>query len=347
VDDLNFSGRTNKVLKLCRKAGVDCFSEEMTQEQIEDYNHKPFLDSKVFMSISPRPDSDVYTKTFLIPVEGGLVTGYFFEKLVNNTGGGLKSLIICFHGGGWTFGNMDRHSIFCNHVCSITGASVLSVDYRLAPAFKFPTALDDCYATLVWAEKGTRYWGVDPDKVYLMGEGAGGNLAIGVAKMARDLKGPHIAGMALMSPVTDCRMRTKSYEEFADGPVLTAKVMAALIKNYQREPKDIMDPKFSPLLSKDLSRLPGTLVFVADHDVLSDDGRLFAQALMDADTPVKLLEIKDTFHGFYQYPEATGTEEFDNALRQFFGGRNLSNIELLTNKQRRRIENNKVKTLFG
>jgi acetyl esterase len=123
--------------------------------------------------------------------------------------------------------------------------------------------------------------------------------------------------------------------------------MAALIKNYQREPKDIMDPKFSPLLSKDLSRLPGTLVFVADHDVLSDDGRLFAQALMDADTPVKLLEIKDTFHGFYQYPEATGTEEFDNALRQFFGGRNLSNIELLTNKQRRRIENNKVKTLFG
>lgn len=341
MDDLNFSRRTNKVLRLYEKAGVNCLADVKTPEQIEEYNRMPLLDNKMFRSISHRQDKNVISRTFIIPVDGGAVTGYFFEKLMNNTGGGLKSLIVYFHGGGWAFGNMDVYNAFCNHVCSITGASVLSVDYRLAPGFKFPTGLEDCYATLVWAERGTRYWGVDPDKIFLMGDCAGGNLAIGVAKMARDSKGPDLAGMALLCPVTDCRMRTKSYEEFAEGPVLTAKVMTSLINNYQREPKDILDPRFSPMLSKDLSRLPATLIIIADNDILSDDGRIFAQALESADTPVKLLEMNDTFHGFYLFPDATGTEESDNALRQFFGGRSIANVQMMNNRQLRRSEHSK------
>lgn len=328
---------------MCRKVGLDCFDEESPlEEQVEDYNRKSFMEKRAFRSISHRPDRNVYTKTFLIPVDEGVVTAYCFEKLANNTGNGLKSLIVYFHGGGWTLGNMDKHNLFCNHICAITGASVLSVDYRLAPAFKYPVPLRDCYSALLWAEKGVRYWGVDPDRIYLMGDCAGGNLAIGVSRMARDQKGPRIAGMVLLCPITDCRMRTKSYEEFAEGPALSAKLMNFFIKNYQREPKDIMDPDFSPMMAKDLSRLPESLIIVADNDVLSDDGRIFAQALEAADTPVKLLGAQDTFHGFYFYPEATGTEGFDNALRLLFQGRKISNIELLDNKAFRRGESAKA-----
>ena len=336
VENPSFSRKSNKVLATCRRLGVDMLLDEMTPEQIEGANRRSLLDNPQYRKISHKEDRNVYSKTFIIPVEDGQVTGYFFEKPAIRTGAGLKSLIVFFHSGGWMLGNMDKHILFCNHICSVTGASVLSVDYRLSPAFRFPTALHDCYATLEWASRGARYWGIDPDRIYLMGDCAGGNLAIGVSRLSRDQKGPRIAGQILFCPVTDCRMRTKSYEEFADGPVLSAKTMNFFIKNYQREPKDILDPEFSPMLSKDLSRLPPTLIITADHDVLCDDGRIFAQALEEADTPVKLLQARDTFHGFYHYPKATGTSEVDNALRLFFRGRSLKNIELLTNAQMRK-----------
>ena len=119
---------------------------------------------------------------------------------------GQNSLIVLFHDGGWMLGNMRKSNAICSNICNTTGATVLSIDYRLAPQFKFPIPLEDCYQAFLWAAQGARYWKVDPDKIYVMGNCAGGNLAASVSRLARDRKGPKIAGQILFSPVADGRI---------------------------------------------------------------------------------------------------------------------------------------------
>ena len=95
---------------------------------------------------------------------------------------------------------MAKCRAVASNICYETGATVLAVDYRLAPSFKFPTAIEDCYEAFTWAAQGARYWKVDPDKIYLLGYCSGGNLALGVSRLARDRKGPKITGQILLSP---------------------------------------------------------------------------------------------------------------------------------------------------
>lgn len=140
-------------------------------------------------------------------------------------------------------------------------------------------------------------------------------------------------------------MRTQSYSDFKDSPTLTLKEMIFYIKSYQKEPKDILHPNFSPLLSKDHSRLPPTLIITAEYDPLLDDGKLYAEALKSADTPVRYLECKQTVHGFVNFPAADGSEETESAIIQFLSGKPLDQIELLTAKQLRRRNREERKSL--
>jgi acetyl esterase len=140
-------------------------------------------------------------------------------------------------------------------------------------------------------------------------------------------------------------MRTQSYEKYKDSPTLTDKQMAFFINSYQREPKDILNPSFSPLLGKDHSRLPQTLIIGAEYDPLHDDGMLYADALASADTPVKYLEVKKTVHGFINYPKATGTEETECAIIQFIGGRPVEQVALISRKEWARAQNRELKKI--
>jgi len=306
--------------------------EGLTPKRIEEINDISIPNNLLIRKLLGKSARNIDTKTFIIPVTDGMVTGYFFEKQGSRDISDLTPLIVFYHGGGWIWGNMDLYNFFCAHLADITGASVLSVDYRLAPKNKFPTAVEDCYDTLLWAAAGCRYWKTDPDRIYLVGDSAGGNLAAVVSRLARDRKGPSIAGQVLLYPVTDGRMRTASYEKYKDSPTLSDKQMAFFINSYQREPKDILNPNFSPLLGKDHSRLPQTLIIGAEYDPLHDDGMLYADALSSADTPVKYLEVKKTIHGFINYPKATGTEETECAIMQFIGGRPVEQVALISRK---------------
>ena len=154
----------------------------------------------------------------------------------------------------------------------------------------------------------------------------------------RDRKGPKIAGQILISPMTDGRLRTESYEKFQDCPTLTKKNMTFFIQNYSREPKDILDPLFSPLLAKDHSRLPETLIICADNDPLLDDSRLYAEALASADTPVKCLVCKDTVHSFIDFPDLEEWKDCMYAISTFIGGRSVSGIEMLSKEERKALE---------
>lgn len=329
--------KLHRMLQRYKKIFGDIEGSEMSEEQIAQINQRSIPNNWLTRSLFKKPAKRIETSTFIIPVEDGMVTGYFFQRRDNMPKQltSLRPLIIFYHGGGWVWGNMDLYSFICARIASITSAAVLSVDYRLAPKYKFPTAVEDCYNTLIWAAQGARYWKVDPERIFLMGDSAGGNLAAVVSRLSRDRKGPHIAGQILIYPVTDGRLRTPSFNKFKDSPTLTGKEMQFFIKNYQSEPKDILNPNFSPLLSKDHSRLPATLIITADNDPLLDDGRLYAQALDSADTPVKYLECKNTVHGYLAFPAAPGTEETESAIMQFIGGRQIQQVELLTRKQLR------------
>ncbi len=299
--------------------------------RIQQINSLPM--DRHFKRLLGRKPRSIEEETFIIPLQDGAITGYLFRTRSHRETSDASALIIFFHGGGWIFGNMDMYNIFCARLADRMQATVLSVDYRLAPTYKFPTATEDCYQTLLWAAAGSRYWKVDPDQIYLMGDCAGANLAAVVSRLARDRKGPKLAGQILVCPITDCRMRTPSYETHKDSPTLTEKMMSFYINQYAKEPKDILNPNFSPMLGLDQSRLPDTLVITAEYDPLCDDGILYAKQLKENDTRANCLEVKNTVHGFICYPQATGTDEALCAISQFIGGRPVEQVELLRTGQ--------------
>ncbi len=340
------SRRMKRVLRLSDKILGTYDVTELSETQIHEINKRSVPYNRKTKALFGKKQKNIEHNTFIIPVEGGALTGYFFMPKSSAAPriSSLRPLIIFYHGGGWVLGNMDVYTYVCSRIASITNAAVLSVDYRLAPNHTFPTAAEDCYASLLWAAQGARYWKVDPERIFVMGDSAGGNLAAVVCRMARDRKGPSIAGQALIYPVTDGRMRTPSYQQHKESPTLTMKTMQFFIKSYQTEPKDTLNPLFSPLLAKDHSRLPPALIIGAEYDPLLDDGKLYADCLASADTPVTYLEIPHGLHGSYLYPKADGTDEIDSALRQFISGRSLQNISLIKmkelNRQNRREQNN-------
>ncbi len=307
--------------------------DKLTVERIEEMNQRDVAATRPARRYLHKMPKDISKTTYVIPVNEGMVTAYFFNSTEGLTQTSQKPLIIYFHGGGWVFGNMDLYGTYCAHLAQITGACVLLVDYRLAPKYKFPIPVEDCFDTYLWALQGIRYWKVDPDRVFLAGDSAGGTLAAGVSSLCRDRKAVPPSGQILIYPCTDGRLRTESFAQYSDSPTLSDKQMRFYVENYQREPKDILSPLFSPLLATDLSRLPDTLVIGAEFDPLKDDGRLYAEALNEAGSTAQYLELKDTVHGFALYPNATGSEEADCMIRQFTSGRPCQKVQAVTESE--------------
>ncbi len=325
MPEYKLTRRQRKIVQLSSKF-VAKNPDGLTDDLINDINQ---------MNIKPREarrilctSKHIITQTFVIPVTDGAVTGYYFSNPRQSELAGVVPLIIFCHGGGWVFGNMEFYSIFLSHLAEVTGASILLVDYRLAPKYKFPTAAEDCYDALVWALEGARYWKADPDRIYIAGDSAGATLAAVTAIMNRDRKGPQLAGQILLYPITDCRLRTQSMIEYKDSPMLNENMLNFYVKNYAREPKDILSPMFSPLLSPDLSRLPPALIISAEIDPLCDDGVLYAEALNEAGSKASCLIVKDALHSFMPYKNAIGRREAEGAIKQLLSGRSVESIQL-------------------
>ena len=211
-----------------------------------------------------------------------------------------SSLIVFFHGGGWVYGNFDTHDRLCRRVARDTSAIVLAVDYRLAPFSKYPTALLDCYDALLWARENIASF-VDSEKIIVMGDSAGGNLAAAVCLMARDEGHQFIHQQVLLYPVVSGKLDLPSTEKNADAPVLTTPRMQYFVNCYARDEADILQPYFSPLLAKDLNNLPPALIITCEYDPLHDQAVKYAQRLQEAGIEVKLLDYSQTIHGFISF----------------------------------------------
>ena len=210
-------------------------------------------------------------------------------------------VVVNFHGGGGTLGNLDQSDWLCAQVASRVGALVVSVDYRLAPEHPYPAGREDGYAAVTWAAREAAALGARTDRLAVMGDSAGGNLAAVVCLLAREA-GPAIDAQVLLYPALDLTFRRPSVERFAEGPVLTRTDMDVFRTHYLGPHGDASDPLCSPLLAPDLTDLPPALIITAGVDPLHDDGADYARGLEAADVPVTHTDHARAVHGFLSFP---------------------------------------------
>jgi acetyl esterase len=213
--------------------------------------------------------------------------------------GGSLPLVAFFHGGGWVLCGLDSHDETCRQLANGTGAIVMSVDYRLAPEHRFPTAAEDAYAATRWLAANGAGLGGDPARLAVAGDSAGGNLAAAVALMARDRGGPALVFQLLIYPVLDHASDTASHKENATGYFLTADAMRWFWAQYLGPDGDGADPYVSPLRAADLTGLPPAHVVTAEFDPLRDEGEAYAALLTAAGVPAESRRYDGAFHGFF------------------------------------------------
>jgi acetyl esterase len=201
------------------------------------------------------------------------------------------------HGGGFWLGNLDMFESGCRFLCHDVPCVVVSVDYRLAPEHRYPTAPEDCYAALLWLVDHAAELDVDPARIAVGGGSAGGNLAAVVALMARDRGGPALAIQVLEIPVTDLTMSQPSVEENGEGYMLTREGMAQYVNYYLASPDQATESYASPLLAEDLSRLAPAVVMCAEYDPLRDEGLAYARRLEEAGVAVEVKCWEGQIHG--------------------------------------------------
>jgi acetyl esterase len=229
-----------------------------------------------------------------VALAGGEIT----VRVYTPAGAGPHPALVFYHGGGWVIGDLSTHDGICRTLTNAAGCAIASVDYRLAPEFKYPTAVDDSYAALSWVADQSAALGLDRRRVAVGGDSAGGNLATVVALLARDRGGPRVAHQVLIYPVTDYRFDTASYRENATGYVLTAEAMRWFWGHYLARAEQGGEPLASPLRAPTLAGLPPALVLTAECDPLRDEGEAYAERLRDAGVPVTLTRYTGMFHGF-------------------------------------------------
>ncbi|HAV61894.1 MAG TPA: hypothetical protein DCY13_05975, partial [Verrucomicrobiales bacterium] len=211
--------------------------------------------------------------------------------------------IVYFHGGGWVMGDLETHDTLCRHLANAAGAVVIAVDYRLAPENPFPAAFDDAVAAVRHVAEISKELGIDPGRLAVAGDSAGGNLAAAVCLHAREQGGPAIALQCLLYPVLDAGCDTAAYTAFADGHGLTRDKMRFFWKSYlgTASPEN---PYAVPLAAENLSGLPPALVLTAEYDVLRDEGEQFGKRLVAAGVEVEMIRCEGVIHGFLHYAGA-------------------------------------------
>jgi len=212
-------------------------------------------------------------------------------------GSGSPPIVVFAHGGGFVFCDLDSHDDLCRAMTNGVGAVVVSVDYRLAPEFPWPAAVDDVFAVTEWAARQAGELGGDPARLLVAGDSAGGNLAAVTALLARDRGQPAIAGQLLIYPAMAADFGTESYRRFGTGYYNTATAMAWYWDQYVPNPADRGHPTASPLQAA-LTGLPPAVVITAGHDPLCSEGDAYAKALSDSAVTTISRQYAGAIHGF-------------------------------------------------
>jgi acetyl esterase len=289
--------------------------EEQTPQQVrEAYGQFSALGSRAEMASvtdrsCPGPDGDVPVRVYVPAAEPG-----------------PRPVLVYFHGGGWVIGDLETHDATVRALAAASGVTIVSVDYRLAPEHPFPAAIDDCMAAVRWvAEPSTAAeLAIDPSRMAVGGDSAGGNLAAVVAQQLRDT-GPPLRFQLLVYPATDMHFSHSSIDENADGYFLTKADMTWFRGHYCCD-EDWSDPRMSPLLATDeaVRGVAPALVITAEYDPLRDEGEAYVAKLQAAGVDAKASRYDAVIHGFFSMsdlvPEGKAAiDEAAEALRAALG----------------------------
>ncbi|MDP1962551.1 MAG: alpha/beta hydrolase [Reyranella sp.] len=213
---------------------------------------------------------------------------------------GLLPTLIYYHGGGFVIGNIETHDSTCRRLANKSRCQVISIDYRLAPEHPFPAPIDDGVAAFRHIRDNAESFGVDAARIAVGGDSAGGAMAAVVCQLCRDAGETGPAFQMLIYPATDSSKESASRKAFAEGYFLSGALMTWFWEAYvPDEDTDLTDLRLSPLLAKDFSGLPPAFVLTAGYDPLRDEGRAYADRLIDAGVKTTYVNYPGTIHGFF------------------------------------------------
>jgi acetyl esterase len=247
---------------------------------------------------NPDPPELQSVEPLSIPAPHGAIPARIYTPRKLRKTNELAPCLVFFHGGGWVIGNLETHDVVCRKLAQEGELIVISVDYRLAPEHKFPAAVDDSIIATKWIAANAAGLGIDPSRLIVGGDSAGGNLAAVVSLAARDDGGPGIAGQLLIYPSTDTSRKHASHKEAETSILLTHSVIVWFLNHYLGD-ADIADWRASPARAKSLASLPPAYVLTVGGDPLRDEGDEYAARLKEAGVRVTYRHFAGQFHGFF------------------------------------------------
>lgn len=210
-----------------------------------------------------------------------------------------RPAVVYFHGGGWVNCGLETHDAICRTLANAVGCVVVNVDYRLAPEHVYPAAAEDSFAATAWVADNGRALGIDPTRIALAGDSAGGNLSAVVALMARDRGGPALAFQLLVYPVIDMIGDYPSEVDNAVGFFLEQADMDWYWAQYVPATDRGAEPYASPIRAESHADLPPAYVLTAEFDPLRDEGEAYGGALAAAGVPTTVRRADGMFHSFF------------------------------------------------
>ena len=226
--------------------------------------------------------------------------GHKFKIVVVRPQGAKGALpaFLFIHGGGWVLGDYPTHKRLIRDLVVESGCAGVYVDYSRSPEAKFPKAADECYAAIKWMAEHGKEIGIDPKRLAVAGNSAGGNMSLVTSIKAKENKGPKISVQILMWPVTDGGTDFDSFDIYGEERFLTTPLMKWMFDQYMSSPKDAEDIHLSPLRAsvEQLRGLPPTLIQVAENDILRDEGEAMGRKLDEAGVDVATIRYNGAIH---------------------------------------------------
>jgi len=220
-------------------------------------------------------------------------------RIYTPNGDGPFPIFVYYHGGGWVLGDLETSDATCRMLANQTDRIVVSVDYRLAPEYKFPVPVEDSFAALKWVSENASAFNGNVSNLVVGGDSAGGNLSTVVSLISKERNGPAIAAQVLIYPVTSLSFDSKSYLEFQNGYGMDRDLMIWFGNHYTNNDEEKHHKYVAPLLAADLSELPPAFVMTAENDVLRDEGLAYAERLKKAGVKVETICEQGLVHGYF------------------------------------------------
>lgn len=231
-------------------------------------------------------------------------------RMYTPVGQGPFPVMMYFHGGGWVLNDLDTCHESCAYLAEQTSHIVISVQYRLAPEYQFPVPVNDCFDSFLWVREHAGTFNGQGANISVAGDSAGGNLAAAVCQLAAQYNLP-ITAQILLYPVTDLSFQSNSYTLFEKGFGLDRDVMKWFVDYYLSSPNDAKNPLAAPLRVADYTVFPPSLIFVAENDVLRDEGLEFAHTLQRAKVDTKAIVMEGIVHSYF-----TQNDVFEREVQQ-------------------------------